>query len=220
MDDVKKDASSSQRQFEIYWKTQLHGSLVARKTVAGSEIGTVIQRLHEFCQLVDDKTFEVAAVKTLGGAEGSRTVLELHDKLADRLVRGLRGAERKIVRKALQEAFLEAAGVQYELPLSAFGRKFGAFLQRHGSRGLITPFLRSLLVNEILMRLEVLLQREAPDARALEAALEEIDNLCLSAIGTSLDEQSKWPKLNRDLARHLIHALESQIGRVNHHSVA
>ena len=85
---------------------------------------------------------------------------------------------------------------------------------------MISLFLRSLLVNEILMRLEASLHREAPDAQALEAAIEEIDSLCLSALGTSLDERSKWPKLNRDLARNLIHALETQIGRVDQHSAA
>lgn len=208
------------RQFEIYWKTQLHGWLAARRNVAGSEIGAVLLRLHELSQLVEDETFEVAAGKVLGAAKISGTALEVQEKLANRLSRGLRGTERQIVRKSIQETFLYAVGVQYDLPLSAFGRKFGAFLQRRGSTGLTWLFLRLLLSNEIWMRLHVPLHRKAPDVPALEAAFKEIDSLCLSAVNTSLDERSKWPKLNRNLADNLIHALESQMGHVAHHSAA
>jgi hypothetical protein len=207
------------REFEVYWKTQLHDSLAARKNVAGDEIGAVILRLQKFLQLVDDETFEVAAGKILGDEQITCGILELHEMLADRLSRGLRGTQRMMVSKSIQETFLYATGVQYDLPLTALSRKFGAFLQRRGSTGLISFFLRSLLSNDISMRLQSPL-RKAPDAPALELALKEIDRLCSSAVDTALDERSEWLKLNRNLASNMIRALESQLGRVAHHYAA
>jgi hypothetical protein len=84
---------------------------------------------------------------------------------------------------------------------------------------LIGLFLRFLLFSEICMTLHVPLRRNAPDVPALEAALKEIDSLCLSAVDT-LDTRTKWPKLNRALAGNLIDALESAPGHVRHHSAA
>jgi hypothetical protein len=219
MHDVKEDSETRRYQFGFYWKTQLHEWLADRKSVAGAGIGDVLLRLNEFSKLVRDETFEVASERTLS-EQVPAGVLELNGKLADRFCRGLRGTERLIARKAVQEAFLYATGVEYDLPLSAFGRKFAAFLKQRGSKGLSVLFLRSLVFNELSMSLEIPLQSRAPDIRALEGAFHELDRLCLAAVDTAFDEHSTWPKLNRRLARNLIHALDSQTGRVVRHSVA
>jgi hypothetical protein len=212
---VKEDSGTRRHQFGIYWKTHLHGWLADRKSVAGAGIGAVVVRLNEFSQLVQDATFEVASKETLS-EQAVGTALELNEKLADRFCRGLRGTERLIARKATQEAFLYATGIQYDLPLSVLGRKFGTFLRQRGRNGLSVLFLRSLLFNEILMSLQIPLQRSAPDAQAMESALNELDQLCWSAVDTSPAEYNNWSKLNRHLIRNLMHALEPQIGRVRH----
>jgi hypothetical protein len=219
MHEVKEDSRTRRHQFGIYWKTQLRERLADRKSVAGAGIGAVLMRLNEFSQLVEDETLEVASEETLS-EQVHGTTLELTEKLAERFCRGLRGTERLIARKAIQEAFLYATGVQCDLPLSVFRSKFGAFLRRRGRKGLSVLFLRFLVFNETLMSLQIPLQRSAPDNRALEGAIDELDRLCLSTVDTSLDESSEWPKLNRHLARDLKHALESQLGSVVRRSVA
>jgi hypothetical protein len=214
---VKEDLRTRRQQFGIYWKTQVYEWLAGRKSVAAAEIGAVLLHLDEFSQLVRDETFEVASERTLN-EQVPGTTLELNQKLAERLCRGLRGTERQIAGKAIQEAFLYATGVQYDLPLSAFARKFSAFLQQSGSKGLSALFLRLLVFNKISMSLQ--LESRAPDIQALEGAFHELDRLCLCAVATSSGEHSTWSKMNRQLTRNLMHTLETQIDRVVGHSVA
>ena len=193
-------------------KTNVHRFFTFDRGLLGVGIGGPLADLHALMSTIHTEGFN----KGLGNCapETSQAAeIDVVAQVAENLGGTILGLEGDLLRKSLQEALLEAAGLGYEPDGPNLEVRLSKFLRKKGTRGFLELFLSRYVFNAVWIRIHEAVQLQMQDQAFLTIAIKDLETLCRSLVKSVLDEwetDGKLARLDRDkqLAESLIRKLE------------
>jgi hypothetical protein len=178
----------------------------------GVGIGGPLADLHALMSTIHTEGFK----KRLWNREPETSpaaAIDVVAQVAENLSGTILGLEGDVLRKSLQEALLEAAGLGYDPDGPNLEVGLSKFLRKKGTRGFLDLFLSRYVFNAVWIRIQDAVQLQMPDQRFVTIAINDLETLCRSLVKSVLDEwetDGKLDRLERDkqLAESLIRKLE------------
>lgn len=152
-------------------------------------VGKALTGLEEFLGTVRGHGFSEAARRVFGEAAVPIQPLDGVEYVADRLVAGLSaGPGAQVFNKAVQEAFLDASGLEYDLEILDVDWGMKKFLRREGVAGFLRQFLELYVFYSIWICIPEHAKSVPPNEEAFRKLMSEIHDMSQDAVSTALKE--------------------------------
>jgi hypothetical protein len=178
----------------------------------GTQVTQVLMGLDEFISAILNHSFDFA----LQGIPGSLEALVSPDLIcciAIAITAGTSGIEAELLRKSVQEVFLEVAGPDAELTPSEFRARVVQFLHRRGPAGFIRRFLSLHLFNTVWFQTGDSFRSVAWSTKAFVSDMERVERACQHVVQSTWRSLKISGGLNASAAGLLVERLSSRLSR-------
>ena len=178
----------------------------------GFGIGVRLAELQAFISTILTESFN-EALRKLPPEIPPASAIDIVAKVAEHLSRDMVGLEGEVLRKSLQEALLEAAGLGSDPAGPDFEVGLPKFLRKNGTKGFLELFLSRYLFNAVWIRIQDAVQTQIRSLRSQTKAMNDTERLCRSMVKSVLEQAETQGKLDRlhddkQLAESLLRRLE------------
>jgi hypothetical protein len=137
---------------------------------------------------------------------------DLIESIAESLIRGASGIERKLLSKSLQETLFYCAGIDANIDYSRFKIQFTRHLARHGAASIIQLFLSLYVFNFVWIEVSESFRATARSTYSFEKDMEGVEAICKEAVDLVWKrfERTKRP-LDLSAARELMLDIDRQL---------
>jgi hypothetical protein len=154
-------------------------------------ITKAISRLGGFGAVLTSSNLE-KAIKSLDLPDlKDKSATEIVSIVAERLSSDVSGIEAEALKKALQDAILEASQLTDEGTYADLEKSLQKFLQQEGIRGLVELFLVEYIFDFTWVFIEKYAQEKAKDGKSLEAFMTAHKSICETKVKEKINEISK-----------------------------
>ncbi len=137
------------------------------------------------------------AINSLGLPDlKDKSATEIVSIIAERLSSDVSGIEAEALKKALQDAILEASQLTDEGTYADLEKSLQNFLQQDGIRGLVELFLAEYVFDFTWVFIEKYAQERAKDGKSLEAFMTAHKSICETKVKEKVNEISKSKSFN------------------------
>jgi hypothetical protein len=167
--------------------------LIQSRTLDG-EIGAAVVEFYGVARAISSEGFDTGLQDLLSGLDTARPGTEVIAAIAEHLTRQISGLEADVLRKAIQETLLDAAGLDYHPELLNLKVELEEFLRKHGAKKILELVLSSYIFNAIWIRIQEAVRLEM-GSHGLRNQMIGIERLCGSVVHSVLEEWKADGKL-------------------------
>jgi hypothetical protein len=175
-------------------------------------VSQVLVKLDQFVANVLKEGFEASLHGVTGAAEAVFSA-DLICCIALAVTVNTSGIESDLLRKSVQEVFLEIAGPDVELTHSELGEKVGNFLRRRGQAGLTRRFLCLHVFNTVWFQTGDSFRSVAWTPKAFVSDMERVERACQQVVQSSWRSLKISGRLDGASAGRLVEHLSSRLMR-------
>jgi len=179
----------------------------------GTQVTQVLIGLDEFVSTVLNHSFDFA-LKAIPGSLEALISPDLIYCIAIAMTAGTSGVEAELLRKSVQEVFLEIAGPDSDLTRSELGEKVVQFIHRRGPAGLTRRFLSLHLFNTVWFQTGDSFRSVAWSSKAFVSDMERVERACQQVVQSTWRSLKISGGLNPSSAGLLVERLSSRLSRV------
>jgi hypothetical protein len=164
------------------------------------DAGRVVSDFYAMAAAISSEGFDAGLRRLVQGLDTSRPATEVVSAVAQHLTRETSGLKGDILRKAVQETMLDAAGLGRGLEELNAKAGLEKFLCKRGTAGLLELFLSSYVFNTVWIRSQEAVRGKS-GSRSLSKSMLGIQRFCTAAVRSVVTEWQAERKLE-DLAVH------------------
>jgi len=158
------------------------------------DIGGTIVDFYAMSTAISIHGFEKGVHQFVRDLDTARPGMEIVSAIVTHLTKGISGLKGDILRKAANEALLDAAGLGYGPERLNVKAGLERFLKKRGPRKMLELFLCRYVFSTIWIRSQEAIRKQV-GGRTLGKSMIEIERFCVSAVKSVLDEWEAEEKL-------------------------
>jgi hypothetical protein len=178
----------------------------------GTQVCQVLVKLDDLVSSILKDGFETSLRSISGTAEAIFSP-DLIYCIALAVTVSTSGIESELLRKSVQEVFLEIAGADADLTRSEFGEKLDSFLRRRGAAGLTRRFLSLHVFNTVWFQTGDSFRSLAWTPKAFVSDMERVERACQQVVQSSWRVLKISGRLDGVSAGRLIEHLSNRLTR-------
>jgi diguanylate cyclase (GGDEF)-like protein len=186
-----------------------------RDLLSCNQAGSVLARLAEFASCICTQGYSAAVENLLPEHHRVGSPAEVVTELAASMTPKMPGREGDLLRKALEETLLEAAGLGYELHSLEIDRGLQSFLVRRGGFAFIELFLSLYVFDVVALRMQDSIDLAASSDASITMSMLALERRCrnvIRSVGKDLGLKTRVAELrgNKRLGATIMRAVEER----------
>ena len=177
----------------------------------GPSVSLTLVRLNKWTMSIQAGR-EDAGLKSILAKAGRGPASDAVESIAESLIEGAVGSERKLLSKSLQEALYYCVDFDSGIGSAEFKTRFLRYLNRYGAASFIRKFLSFFFFNFVWSEAGESFRALAWTSDAFEKDMESIDEICQRIVAASWKSfQRTQRRLDRSAAGELARSIELQL---------